>query len=833
MSAASLRALIVDDSEVDVMLMVHELRRGPFDVIFERVETPGAMRAGLDKHSWDIILADYRMPYFSGAEALVMAREYAPDTPFIFVSGTLDEETAVRAMREGAHDYVLKGNLTRLMAAVEREINFADRRSLASRTDEQRRKRDSQLANAQRLAHLGTWHVDARAGRAVLSDEANRMLGRDPAEAAPTFHEFMACLHPDDQPFFVGPLRELNRCQFGQDFRIVCPNAIAKFVHIRGDIVRDADGMPIEAMGIIQDITQRKVAEEELLKAQIELAAAKGLAESNNILREQISQRHLAERSLLELNETLEKRVIDRTAAAEAANNAKSDFLANMSHEIRTPLTSIIGFADLLAQPNQSRSEQLDCVQIVRRNARHLLQLINDILDLSKIEAGKMTIETIECDLPQFIADIHSTMKPRAAEKALNFQVMFNGRIPRLIQTDPLRFRQILVNLVGNAIKFTERGSVDMHVHLEEAAGRGVLRVEVTDSGIGMTREQLDRLFQSFTQADESTTRRFGGSGLGLSISRRLARLLGGEIEVKSELGAGSRFTVSIECGPTAGIEMLEGLTESALPVASEAFTASNILLRGSILLAEDGRDNQRLVISHLSGAGAQLAVADNGRIAVEMALAQRFDLILMDMQMPETDGYTATAELRHRGFTVPILALTANAMAEDRTKCLACGCTDYLTKPINQDTLLRAVCRHLGQSAPPGVMASEIAEPAPPAPRAPLPANGKIVSTMADSLRMRPIIAEFVDGLPDEVLKIQQFLEADDLPALQRVAHQLRGAGGGYGFDAISSLAANVEDAIRAGADRQSIVDQLNSLIELIRNIEGFDETRAVRNAA
>jgi len=693
-----LRVLIVDDSQDDCLLLLLEMRRGPWEVVHERVDTPGAMLAALQSQRWDLIIADYSMPHFSGPDALVMAREHGADIPFILVSGKIGEQAAVQAMKAGADDYLVKGDLARLIPAVEREL-------------------------------------------------------------------------------------------------------------------RDADGR-----------RRARNIEQGLHKAQDELLAAKGIAESNRILVEQIAQRNLAEAALRELNETLEQRVADRTAIAEAASHAKSEFLANMSHEIRTPLTAIIGFGDLLLGQNQSASDRTECIQIVRRNAKHLLELINDILDLSKIEAGKMTVEKIECDLPQFMADILSTMKVRVAEKALDFHATFSPRIPCSIQTDPLRFRQILMNLLGNGINFTESGSVGMHVNFEERGTRGFLHVTVSDTGIGMTPEQLDRLFQSFTQADESTTRRFGGTGLGLTISRRLARLLGGDVEVKSESGVGSRFTVSIECGPTSGMDIIQGLTESQLPVASDPLMASNASLRGRILLAEDGRDNQRLLITHLKAAGAQVAVAENGRIAVEMVAAQPFDLILMDMQMPEMDGYSATKELRRRGFSIPIIALTAHAMAEDRMKCMASGCTDYLSKPINQETLLRTVSQHLGQSAP-----SPVNAPPEHAEAAPMDSDGIIASTMSHYPGMKKIIAEFVEGLPVEIRKMEDLLNRDDLQSLRRVVHQLRGTGGGYGFDAITELAGNVEDAINAAGDRESISDQVTGLIDVIRRIEGVEQSPAV----
>jgi len=427
--------------------------------------------------------------------------------------------------------------------------------------------------------------------------------------------------------------------------------------------------------------------------ARIELARG-DLQRAHDELEGRVAQRT---EELTRANEELQQAM----KAAEAANRAKSHFLANMSHEIRTPMTAILGYIDLLTEQDISPTDRYEYVETIRRNGEGLLRIIDDILDISKIEAGRMTVERIACSPLSIVAEVASLMRPRAIAKNLSLEVEFGGAIPESIQSDPTRLRQILTNLVGNAIKFTEFGGVRLMVRMVDPPEAPAARIsfEVTDTGVGMKVEQFERIFEAFSQADESMTRRFGGTGLGLAISKHLAFMLGGSIIVDSSLGKGSRFTLIILTGPLQDVCMHEPSSISLGSGAkrAERSTPERGLRDTRLLLAEDGPDNQRLIAFVLRKAGAQVTVVDNGQLAMESTLQAReagqpFDVILMDMQMPVMDGYCAVGKLRAQGYAGPIIALTAHAMSQDRQKCLDCGCDDYMTKPIDRENLLRLV---------------------------------------------------------------------------------------------------------------------------------------------
>ena len=380
--------------------------------------------------------------------------------------------------------------------------------------------------------------------------------------------------------------------------------------------------------------------------------------------------------------------------SAEKANWAKSAFLANMSHEIRSPLGAIMGFSELIKTVDPAGEEFARLIAVINRNSQHLLRIVDDILDLSKVEAGQMLIENIPFSLGDLLAEFSALMDYRARDKAIDFVLNLETSIPAEVVSDPTRLRQILTNVVGNAIKFTDRGAVRCGV----AYADGVLTITVRDTGPGIAGDEAARLFRPFQQADVSTTRRYGGTGLGLVLTRRLAEAMGGECRlVDSRVGVGSTFATTVRVVVQPATPMIDRIDLKLIPSQGKIATSHQRLLGRRILIIEDSVDNQELFTMMLGQLGANIEIAGDGVEGVAAARARDFDLVLCDVQMPRMDGYEATRVLRSIGFDKPIVALTAHAMREERDRALASGFTDFLTKPVRRDALVGVVQRWLG----------------------------------------------------------------------------------------------------------------------------------------
>ena len=504
------------------------------------------------------------------------------------------------------------------------------------------REAEDLLKRAIEVANIGFYEWDLTSNRITFSAQMQKDWGID---GGTSLEGVVSHIHPEDRERVNHGIAKTVAAgtKYFEEYRVQRPtDGKIIWIEAQGGLVEDSQGKLTRFIGTSLDITRRKTTEEQLKAASIE---------------------------------------------ARNASSAKSAFLANMSHEIRTPLGAIMGFAELLKKPDLTRSNSANFISVIERNSQHLLRIVDDILDLSKVEAGKMVFEHIEFSLPDLLSDFASLMGLRARDKGIDFVLKITSSIPALVISDPTRLRQILNNIVGNSIKFTDRGLVELSVSYEDK----FLTIVVKDTGRGISPEQMDRLFQAFVQADETTTRKFGGTGLGLVLTKRLASAMGGDFYLReSTPGVGSVFVACIKIGIISGTRFVDDETLHFSTVEEEfAAPALSMLAGMKLLVVDDSPDNRTLLRVMLQDAGAAVESAKDGLQGVEMALAAPYDVVLMDIQMPRMDGYQAIEVLKGKGYAAPIVALTAHAMVEERERAKGKGFAAFMTKPIQRDSLL------------------------------------------------------------------------------------------------------------------------------------------------
>lgn len=509
-----------------------------------------------------------------------------------------------------------------------------------------------QLEFAMHSARIASWHLDLQTGQVTSSSNTSRLLADEDDEIAGDLTLLIRSLvHPDDKEQVAKTIQEAvaNDSKYQDRYRMLRRDGSIRWSFSSGRIRKNSAGRPVSITGILMDITEEEIARQQIQEAKL---------------------------------------------IAESANAAKSQFLANMSHEIRTPLGAIMGFVSLLKDEGLSRHDRDGFISVVERNSSQLLRIIDDILDLSKVEAGMMVIEEIDFALPELLTDFSSLMGFTAREKGILFVLKALTPLPRLMTSDPMRIRQILMNVVGNAIKFTDSGRVELNV----SCLNNRLEFEVKDTGRGITREQEEGLFQPFSQADTSITRKYGGTGLGLVLTRRLAEAMGGSFKLReSKVGVGSVFVAEMKVIVAKDAELISGLGFTPDPVRTAVSLGQ--LADIKVLLVEDSPDNQALISFFLSRAGARVEIASDGQQGRQKASAHVYDIVLMDVQMPVLDGISAVRLLRADGYKVPVIALTAHAMKEERIRCLQAGYTDFLSKPVTREDLIEIILRHLKKS--------------------------------------------------------------------------------------------------------------------------------------
>ncbi|MRR52364.1 MAG: PAS domain-containing hybrid sensor histidine kinase/response regulator, partial [Rhodocyclaceae bacterium] len=542
--------------------------------------------------------------------------------------------------------------------------------------EESLRATADRLNEAQSLVHLGSWTLDLTSGRLEWSDEIYRLFEIDPTQFGATYEAFLNAIHPDDRDAVNRAYTEslANRTPYEITHRLLMADGRIKWVHERCTSEFDAAGKPLRSSGTVQDVSKQKESEIQLDRYRLHLE---------------------------ELVEERTQQLAEAKEAAEAANRAKSIFLSNMSHELRTPLNAVLGFTQIMERDTNISDTHRRELATIGRSGRHLLSLINDVLEISRIEAGRTTVQNDPFDLEGTLTAVEEMIRVRAESKGLTLTVERQGPLPPYVLGDAHHLRQVLINLLGNAVKFTDRGQVRLRVVVE---GEHIL-FEVADTGPGIAPEDRERIFQAFFQT-EAGIAKGEGTGLGLTISREFVRLMGGELGVTSEPGKGSRFSFAIPLPPTvapAGIDQQGTILGLAPGQAAPR-----------ILVAEDRPDNQQVITELLNQTGFQVRVAANGREALDLFQAWHPHLVLMDMRMPVMDGYEATRAIRAlpEGGSIPIVALTASAFEEERSQILAMGCNEMVRKPIEQDHLFGIIGRLLDLRYVYGEKASTAAPP-------------------------------------------------------------------------------------------------------------------------
>ncbi|MFV8326351.1 response regulator [Flavobacterium sp. ZS1P14] len=784
--AIALKILIIDDDKVDSITIIRSISHSG---IIADVESAFSAKEGIEKiksFHYDLIFLDYMMPDSDGISFLKKLRDIGIETPVIFVTSQGDEKIASQAILGGASDYIPKTLLTPdgISQSIRNAIKLHNSLELRKKTELALTINVNRLYEAQKLAKIGSWEINLNDGGVFFSEEVFNIFEID-KNSIPSIALIKSCLiNSDDIELFENNLNYVKNSNSEVQFShsILCEDGTIKYINEFIKCLKDDHNVPFRILGTIQDISEQKRIEKELINA-----------------------KDIAEQSV----------------------KVKEQFLTNMSHEIRTPMNGIIGFARILEGTNLD-SDQKQSVDAIKRASKNLLVIINDILDFSKIDADKMTFEDVNFSLSKNINSVIELLSPISKEKKIKLLCEIDSEINDFLIGDPTRLSQILINLVGNALKFTEKGYVELIVSQEkESEFDAFIRFTIIDTGIGIPENKIDSIFESFNQASNETTRKFGGTGLGLTITRKLIELQGGTLTVESEVAKGSEFSFLLQYK-----KGQKGIVE---PVkAKKEQLSSNFLKNVKILLVEDNELNQLLAIKIFEKWEKVIDIANNGKIAIDKIEKNEYDIILMDIQMPEMDGNEVTRYIRTNmgsKSNIPIIALTAHATLVEEKRSLESGMNDYLSKPFDFNVLLEKLHHNLmnannnksfGLSE---VKEEEIVEKL---------INFKYLNEFADgdTVFIKKMMSLFLHNAPPALESIIEANAIDNIIVLKAEVHKLKSSISLLGIASASKCIEIIENEIERnplGQKRKEEVESFYEICQLVFNeletIHGFSK--------
>lgn len=641
-----LKILIIDDDEVDRAIIKRAIKASQFNHVITEYSEASVVMEQVQQNEFDCIFLDYNMPDTDGLNLLKKIKKAGVLTPVIITTAQQDEAIAVEMMKAGAHDYLDKKHIhANIVAQIFRNIiRFRDIERQKEFVERALKQSEARLSEAQKIAQIGNWEFDVNEQSFYCSDEVYRILEVPDKNVVHIDENYLEYFYPEDIQLIQETITKVKHGEsFKMDCRILTYAGNVKYCNIQGYSVLNYEKKIIKIIGTIQNITERKQTEQQLIEA-------KKMADELTLI--------------------------------------KDSFLATMSHEIRTPLTAIIGFSNLLAK-SELNEEQETYMKAIHYAGENLLTIINDILDFSKIKAGKLTFENIYFELMDIIHPLIEMFQLKATENNIELSYQIEGNVPMELQGDPVRLNQVLINLLSNALKFTEKGCIKIHIKIiSQDDDNALLKFSVEDTGIGISENKLDSIFESFTQANSNTTRKYGGSGLGLSIVKNIVDLQGGTIAVKSIINKGSIFTFNL---PFKKAKKHKKTTDNT------DFIKGGNLKEIKILLVEDNKTNQQLVSIILNKMGyGTVDIASSGFIAIEKIKQSMYDILLMDIEMPEMDGYEVTQRIRTQFeepiSNIPIIAMTAHTTSDAKEKCIAVGMNDIISKPFKTEILVNKI---------------------------------------------------------------------------------------------------------------------------------------------